>query len=67
MALHINGSRLPLAKVGPDRLYLRTPHALLATSGEVVMQIDGQERRWRVALRPSPAPSQVIAAQFEPQ
>jgi len=61
--LHVNGSRYRVAKLGPDRLYLVEPLERPVEQGEVVLQIDGHERRWRVALAPNG--SRVIAAHFE--
>lgn len=61
--LHINGSRYRVAKLGPDRLYLVEPLDLPAERGEVVLHIDGDERRWPVALRPTG--SRIVAADFQ--
>jgi hypothetical protein len=65
IALHINGTRFPVAKTGPDRLYFRNPQTIPATAGEVVMDIDGHLRRWQVTLRPAAQPSRVIEATFK--
>jgi hypothetical protein len=66
IALHINGHSIRVAKMGPRRLYLSTPQMLSAPTGEVVMHVDGHERRWRVRLSPTSRPTQVIDAEFEP-
>jgi hypothetical protein len=63
--LHVNGSRLPVAKISQNRIYLRGEHILHASVGEVVMRIDDHERRWRVALHASEGPAQIIEADFE--
>jgi hypothetical protein len=41
LRLHVEGRELPLAKVGPDSLWLRQPVAIPAsTIGKIVVQID---------------------------
>jgi hypothetical protein len=62
--LRVNGQRLRVAKIGPDRLYLDAPQTLSASTGEVVMHIDGRERRWRVALHPRGGVERVVPAEF---
>ena len=41
-------------------------HLLPALLAELVMHIDGHERRWHVRLRPDPKPSRIVPAEFEP-
>lgn len=60
IALYVNGAKLRVVKLGPDRLYLQTPQLLSESTGEIVMHIDGRERRWRVTLHPGPEPSRAV-------
>ena len=62
--LRINGQRLRVAKMGPDRLFHAAPAILSASNGQVIMHVDGHERRWNVALRAQSQPTQTIEAQF---
>lgn len=41
---------LPLAQVGPDRIVLRESADCPPTAAEIVMHVDGRERRWPVYL-----------------
>ncbi|MEZ6128329.1 MAG: hypothetical protein R3C59_06585 [Planctomycetaceae bacterium] len=41
LVLHVNGQDYPLAKVGPDRIYLRTPVNLPPCEGTLSINIDG--------------------------
>lgn len=50
MRLDVAGRSLPIAQLGPDFLILGQPVELAPTRGEVVMSIDGGERRWPVGL-----------------
>ncbi|MEP0848062.1 MAG: hypothetical protein HRF50_14730 [Phycisphaerae bacterium] len=58
--LRMNGQRNPVAQTGGGRLILYEPRTLPRADAEVVMHIDGHERRWRVALRPGPTPDRVV-------
>jgi hypothetical protein len=58
--LRLNGQRIPVAQTGGGRLILYEPRILPRADAEVVMHIDGHERRWRVSLRPGPAPDRVV-------
>jgi hypothetical protein len=65
ITLHINGRKLRVAKVAPDRLYLDEPQPLAQTDGELVISIDGQLSRRRVVLDPSAIPDRVVPVRFE--
>ena len=60
--LRVNGTRLRVSKIGPDRLYFDTPQTLPAGTGELVLHIDGHERRWRVTLNPADGPARTVRA-----
>ncbi len=63
--LRVNGQRIPVAQTGGGNLIFDQPISLTATTGEVVMTVDGRERRWRVTLHPRGEAERVIAAEFE--
>jgi len=46
--------------LAPDRIYLSDPHAIAETVGEVVMHVDGHERRWQVLVKANDEASRVI-------
>jgi hypothetical protein len=48
--LVVGDRTLELAQIGPNDVVLRTPTDLPPSDAEVVMKIDGQERRWSVRL-----------------
>jgi hypothetical protein len=58
--LRVNGHRIPVAQTGGGQLIFHDPQTLPRTDAEVVMHIDGHERRWRVALQPGPTPDRVV-------
>ena len=64
--LRIKGRCIPVAQAGGGRLIFDRPITIPESTGEVVMHIDGHERRWRVALQPTAQPERVIAAEFLP-
>lgn len=64
MTLLIDGQQLPVAQAGGDRIVLRQPASLPSPDAELVISIDGQEDRWRVALSPSEEPKRAYAARF---
>jgi hypothetical protein len=64
MDLLIAGQRIRLAQVGPGRLIFDHPVSLTATTGEVILLIDGHPRRWHVAITPGKTPSRVVQAEF---
>ena len=65
IALHVNGRRIRVAKMGPQRLYLEVPQVIPERTGQVVMHVDQNVSRWRVTLQPTDQPSRVIQARFE--
>ena len=50
MQLNVNGFALSIGQLGPDFLILRDPANHPPAEAEIVMSIDGDERRWRVQL-----------------
>jgi hypothetical protein len=64
MDLLIAGQRIRLAQIGPGRLVFDHPILLPATTGEVVLLIDGHPRRWNVAIKPGTTPSRIVEAEF---
>jgi hypothetical protein len=57
MALCVNGEVLPISQLGPDFLILKSPTEHGPTRAEIIMSIDGQEKRWRVHLVEGIAPT----------
>jgi hypothetical protein len=49
--LEANGHRLPLAQVGPDYCVVHHSVPIPPTDAELVIEIDGEERRKRVFLQ----------------
>ncbi len=64
MDLLIAGERIRLAQIGPGCLVFDRPLLLTATTGEVVLLIDGHPRRWNVAIKPGTTPSRIVQAEF---
>ena len=50
MQLCVNGHIMSIGQLGPDFLILDNPTDHPACDGEVLMSIDGRERRWQVNL-----------------
>ena len=48
--LIVDGRILSVAKLGPERLMLKTPENLPPCTGEVVLSVDQEESRWLVRL-----------------
>jgi len=67
ITLHVNGSALRVATVGPDRIYLDAPQHLMRTSGKLVIFIDGHTDRRRVILKPQTRPDRVVSIRLESQ
>lgn len=64
--LHVNGQTYRVAQIGGGRLIFDSPVSFPATTGTVVMTIDGQEERWQVAIPPQPAASRIVNARITP-
>jgi hypothetical protein len=62
--LRVNGHCLSVAQMGDGRLYFDHPVSVPATTGELIMHIDDNVRRWRVALKPTGEPQREIDAVF---
>jgi hypothetical protein len=50
LSLEIADRVYPLSHVGPDFVQLRRATSISAGTGQVIMMVDGRERRWRVVL-----------------
>jgi hypothetical protein len=50
MELRLNGSALKISHLGPDYLILSQPLDHPPAEAEIVMSIDGKQRRWAVRL-----------------
>jgi hypothetical protein len=50
MALHVNGSNLPVSHFGPDYLILTEPIDHPPAQAEISRSVDGRETRWAVQL-----------------
>ena len=48
--LEVAGRILELAQIGPDSVILRTTAEIHPCEAEVVMRVDGRQRRWPVYL-----------------
>lgn len=48
--LFVDGQRLSVGKMGPDRIMLTSALNLPACEGELALSVDGNERRWPVRL-----------------
>jgi hypothetical protein len=48
--LRLHGQVLPIGQLGPDFLMLKDPVDHGPADGEILLSIDGDERRWRVRL-----------------
>lgn len=56
----IAGEHIPLAQVGGNRLYFAEPTLLPPGPGELVIEIDGQQRVWPVTIPHTDAPARMI-------
>ena len=50
LVLVVAGRTVPLWQIGPNSITLRDPVELPPCEAEIVMYVDGDERRWRVFL-----------------
>lgn len=66
--LLVQGAAFDVAQVGGGRLIFPTPILLpggpQGTRGEVVLSIDGNQRRWVVDLKPQREPSRLVEGTF---
>jgi len=70
--LRVGGASFDVAQIGGGRLIFPNPVMLPGgpdgARGEVVLSIDGNERRWAVDLKPQREPSRLVEATFrEPE
>lgn len=56
LILRVGDQTFNLAKIGPDCLVLRTPMELPPCCGEIIMTVDGHERRWPIRLHNGAVP-----------
>jgi hypothetical protein len=64
--LHVNGQTYPVAQIGGGRLIFDRPVTFPASTGTVVMTIDGHEERWHADIHAASAPTRVITADLAP-
>jgi hypothetical protein len=57
MRLNVNGQVFSIGQLGPNFLILDDPTDHPVADGEIVVSIDGRERRWRVQLLDGISPS----------
>lgn len=50
LSLVVDGRAFALSQIWPGHIALRQPVNLPVCDGEVVMDVDGREQRWRVRL-----------------
>jgi hypothetical protein len=53
LELRVNGHVLSIAKLGSDSLVFADEVTVSPGPAEVVMHVDGRERRWQVCLHPA--------------
>ena len=58
--VRFNGRAVPLAQVGPDRIMLRDAEPVPVGAAEVVVSVDGRERRWLVEIGQSAPGSRTV-------
>jgi hypothetical protein len=61
--LHIAGQAYPLVKMGEKMCVLREPCDIAAGDGELILEIDGSERRWPIHL-PNPVVAPTTRIEF---
>lgn len=59
------GQRFPVGQVGRGMLIFDRPVALPANQGELILTIDGHQRRWSVAIKPGQSPGRTILADLQ--
>ena len=65
LGLVVDGVRLPVAQVGPDSVYLRSPVAEISpTMATLIICVDGHERKWQVYLHDGIKSNQLDVAYF---
>lgn len=55
-----------VSQIGGGRLTFPKPVTLPGAIGNVVLSIDGRERRWAVTMKPTPEPMSEVEAKFGP-
>lgn len=64
IGLILGGREYHVAQLGGGRLLFDEPVVFPESTGEVVLSVDGQVRRWRVQLHQSATAARSIEAQF---
>lgn len=62
--LFMNGQRFPVGQIGRGVMIFDQPVQLPATTGQLVLTIDGHPRRWSITVRGHSAPARIINADF---
>src|SRR5438034_3022441 len=62
--LFMAGQRFSVGQIGRGILIFDKPVVLPATEGELVLTVDGQPRRWSIAIRNGGQPARIIEADF---
>jgi hypothetical protein len=63
--LFIEGQRFSVGQIGRDLLIFDDPLVLPSSRGELVLTIDGRQRRWLVSLRNGTGPTRFVEAEFQ--
>lgn len=58
--LRLNDRTVPLAQIGPDRIILRDVESVPVGAAELMMSVDGRERRWSVDVGQSDPMSRTV-------
>lgn len=64
--LLIGDASFDVSQIGGGRLTFSKPVTLPGACGDVVLSIDGQERRWAVTINPTVEPASEVEAAFGP-
>lgn len=64
--LLVGAAAFDVAQVGGGRLVFSKPLTVPGAQGELVLSIDGHERRWAVAMKPAAQPAMEVEAEFGP-
>ena len=62
--LHIAGQRMRVGQVGGGRMIFDECVIVPAGTGELVMWVDGDERRWRIEVPPQAGASRVVTGEL---
>jgi hypothetical protein len=62
--LFIEGQRFSVGQMGRNLLIFDEPLVLPCSKGELVLTIDGRQRRWLVSLRNGTGPTRFVETEF---